>query len=1196
MTDKKECNVRCCRVNCQVGGWGKWGKCTEPCGGGTQRRYRKVLKAPTIEKECKGTPCAALEDSRKCNLKPKCPCTATISAWTDWSACNAPCNQWGQTIRTRTLEGSKKKDEACPYSSETKRCWRPPCPTTDCKLAEWSAWGACNQKCGTGTQYRLKAVARYPMNGGKACPAADDELRFESSKCNTQGCPSPPCGKVGLWNSWGKCSVTCGEGTAKRTRTVVKSTEKGAPCATGEETKPCFVTASGSSADDDGCRPDVCLVGPWNSWTKCSQKYGTGEQTRRREIKQNPGPGAKACPNLVEAKKCKNPPIKPPECEPKQWGRWSACSATCESNTQGGAVWGISSRKRKLAQPKSVNCPVDISGEETRQCSVFCPCNCKMSKWGVWSKCSVSCGVGSQVRSRKVEVEPCSGGTACGPKTQTKQCGGVCPCPKDVSLSGTSLTIEMTVIKNRKTTKTYFDKQYTLQKIEDAKWAQMMGMGCKHQSYVLAGSHKPFPKNCPANSSVPFTTIKLPYTSTVYVAVPDMSDINALYGVSGFKRSFKVNLWSGVTGQMWEKTLPCGEYKFRNRCGAFGLVYIIVPNNCCESEVGSWTPFSQCSNTCGWGVRTRTREIKKASYTIKSSGCGISTNEKEKCFDRNCPVDCIVSAWGPWSKKCSQPCDGGSRYRERAIKSPAENGGQKCPKLVDQVTCNTKKCKPDCPAGPWSSWTPCSKKCGSSKSSRTRALSAFSNETPTFKDLGAGCCRNALGGYPRRYYLKSSSAGCKKACAGSRDCYAYEWIDVKHTSLTGAPGTCCLYLSAGKKPSGSGWRPQGPYGSSAKVSTASGCSNSGTRCILKTGPLCPDLKSDEAKPCITPCKQDCLVSAWSSWQACTATCGSGTRRRTRSISRIAKNGGKECPKLHEDGGCSKGCCPQNCKLSGEWSAWSKCDQPCQGGKAISTRDVIVKWKCGGMPCGPRYKYKQCDSPCPPGCLVTSWTAWSACSETCGWGQILRTRHVNGGAAKCGTPIDSKPCFLKKCEVDCKMNAWTKWGACSSSCGPAGVRTRSRTVAVAPKHGGLECGDKIETGSCQSSGNLCCPTDCVLKEWNDWGVCSEECGGGISQRKREVHKPAECGGKKCAAVLQERKCNVKKCPPCKQLSAWSAWSKCGCGHSEQKRTRTVSGCTIGKKTEMLPASAEVKACVGASPCNLRNCTMGGSSFL
>ena len=55
-------------------------------------------------------------------------------------------------------------------------------------------------------------------------------------------------------------------------------------------------------------------------------------------------------------------------------------------------------------------------------------------------------------------------------------------------------------------------------------------------------------------------------------------------------------------------------------------------------------------------------------------------------------VDCLVTAWSPWSE-CSATCGGGTHYRERTKKQEAEHGGQNCTgDAREEAACNTHNC------------------------------------------------------------------------------------------------------------------------------------------------------------------------------------------------------------------------------------------------------------------------------------------------------------------------------------------------------------------------------------------------------------------------------------------------------------------------------------------------------------------------
>ena len=55
---------------------------------------------------------------------------------------------------------------------------------------------------------------------------------------------------------------------------------------------------------------------------------------------------------------------------------------------------------------------------------------------------------------------------------------------------------------------------------------------------------------------------------------------------------------------------------------------------------------------------------------------------------------------------------------------------------------------------------------------------------------------------------------------------------------------------------------------------------------------------------------DCKVGEWMAWGECSATCGDGTRTRTREVVQQPEYGGTECPSnLEETATCNDARCP-----------------------------------------------------------------------------------------------------------------------------------------------------------------------------------------------------------------------------------------------------------------------------------------------
>jgi hypothetical protein len=80
----------------------------------------------------------------------------------------------------------------------------------------------------------------------------------------------------------------------------------------------------------------------------------------------------------------------------------------------------------------------------------------------------------------------------------------------------------------------------------------------------------------------------------------------------------------------------------------------------------------------------------------------------------------LWNAWGPFSN-CTEECGGGTRTKVRTIQQEAANGGLACSGYAtESENCNEEPCKRDCQWAPLAEWTPCSKSCGSGTQTRSR--------------------------------------------------------------------------------------------------------------------------------------------------------------------------------------------------------------------------------------------------------------------------------------------------------------------------------------------------------------------------------------------------------------------------------------------------------------------------------------------
>jgi len=296
--------------------------------------------------------------------------------------------------------------------------------------------------------------------------------------------------------------------------------------------------------------------------------------------------------------------------------------------------------------------------------------------------------------------------------------------------------------------------------------------------------------------------------------------------------------------------------------------------------------------------------------------------------------------------------------------------------------------------------------------------------------------------------------------------------------------------------------------------------------------------------CDDPCPVDCVVGPWSDWSDCTVTCGGGIQTRTRSIVIPSANGGAACPPLVQTRSCNTQPCPVDCVLS-DWSPWSACTATCGGGIQTRTRTILVPPANGGAPCGPLVQTQSCNTqPCPVDCVLSDWSPWSACTVTCGGGVQTRTRTVlvppAFGGAPCGPLVETQPCNTQPCPVDCVLSDWSPWSACTVTCG-GGVQTRTRTVLVPPAFGGAPCGPLVETQPCNTQ-------PCLVGACCNAGTCTpnvlqtdcENSGGvfqGASSLCPNLHVTVELSPTVSASVQRCISFDLYACPGTTPVSSF-----------------------------------------------------------
>lgn len=542
-----------------------------------------------------------------------------------------------------------------------------PCPI-DGKYTEWKPWQSCSVTCGGGVQKSYRTCTNpAPAFGGADCEGISEQSR----RCNENGCPVN-----GKWSEWGPfttCTVLCGGGTRSRSRTCTNP-----PAAFGG--KECV----GNSQDVQSCNEFPCQIPggltSWGVWSVCSASCGSGTKKRLRSC-TNPPPanGGEDCiERREEFQSCNEEPC-PVDGRWSLWKPWGPCSLTCAG--------GVQRRTRTCSNPPPKYGGKNCEGNDlqTQSCNrAPCPVDGNWAEWRPWRPCSVTCGGGSQDRTRAcANPRPAFGGANCeGQSKEYRQCNRN-PCP----------------VNGRWTTwRSWGSCSKTCGRGLQSRTRSCFppplhgGKDCiGWNREVRTCNLRPCPVHGNWSAWRPWSPCSQSCSGGTQTRYRSCNNPRPSYGGDPCPGA-------RIETRMCNQDRPCPVH------GGWAV----------------WGRWDACSVTCGRGIRRRFRTCTSPPPSNGGASCSGESRQNYRCYRGSCPVDGQWSVWERWSR-CSRTCNGGTKRRYRSCSRPRpSNGGKPCPgKDQEEMSCNTNPCAVNGNWGPWKQWSSCSITCGG-RGRRTR--------------------------------------------------------------------------------------------------------------------------------------------------------------------------------------------------------------------------------------------------------------------------------------------------------------------------------------------------------------------------------------------------------------------------------------------------------------------------------------------
>ncbi|CAL1154798.1 unnamed protein product [Cladocopium goreaui] len=467
-----------------------------------------------------------------------------------------------------------------------------------------------------------------------------------------------------------------------------------------------------------------------------------------------------------------------------------------------------------------------------------------------------------------------------------------------------------------------------------------------------------------------------------------------------------------------------------------------------------WSAWSFCSVTCGEGLQERKRWVAMREQQ-NGAPCTGASEQHGPCSLAPCAANATASAgsgcswesWQDWSK-CTASCEGGRRQRVRAIRSgngcsladgqQAEACGKKCEEAEES---DSENC--------WTEWSSCSKTCSGLRTRSSKVGCSSGSQEELCNMEACGCQMSDW----------SDWSACSGRCQNSQASSSRK----RHSKATEGDAVC------------------------------NGTATETKSCDCLAAKV-PQVVSAATAPV------DCVCETWQDWEACSTSCGAGTRKRSRTVQVPANEIGRDCVgEDHQTDPCKGESCP-TCRTS-EWSSWSDCTGPCT---YLSSRSIRVREPLSSGLCDKSLEEERA----------------CTCHSDAEADEVKAAVRAAAAAVAAKGGKDGNEGSQDEERINCQWGDWHDWEACTKSCN-TGITRRSRDVLRAANALGSECqGENRQTQNCNDS-----PCPCAVGSWSDWSSCAGDCEGKSPRavRTRELVQDSKSNGNSgCREVLEEEK--------------------------------------------------------------------------